>query len=59
MALVLPKELSNRAGAISLVFFMALFPFRTFILNLIPIYPEGFKQILKFVEGVCQIPLCN
>jgi membrane protein len=44
--------LSNRAGAIAFSFFMALFPFALFILNLIPFIPiEGFQQdFLKFVE---------
>jgi len=47
--------LSNRAGAISFSFFMALFPFALFILNLIPYIPiEGFQEdFLKFVaDGV-------
>lgn len=47
--------LSNRAGSIAFSFFMALFPFALFILNLIPYIPiEGFQQdFLKFVsEGV-------
>ncbi|WP_413998491.1 YihY/virulence factor BrkB family protein [Flavobacterium sp. W1B] len=47
--------LSNRAGAIAFSFFMALFPFALFILNLIPYIPiEGFQQdFLKFVaDGV-------
>jgi membrane protein len=44
--------LSYRAGAIAFSFFMALFPFALFILNLIPYIPiEGFQQdFLKFVE---------
>jgi membrane protein len=44
--------LSNRAGAIAFSFFMALFPFALFILNLIPYIPiEGFQgDFLKFVE---------
>ncbi|MFY0481910.1 YihY/virulence factor BrkB family protein [Flavobacterium sp. PLA-1-15] len=44
--------ISYRAGAIAFSFFMALFPFALFILNLIPIIPiEGFKQdFLRFVE---------
>ena len=44
--------LSNRAGAIAFSFFMALFPFALFILNLIPYIPiEGFQEdFLKFVE---------
>jgi membrane protein len=47
--------LSNRAGSIAFSFFMALFPFALFILNLIPYIPiDGFQQdFLKFVsEGV-------
>ncbi len=47
--------LSYRAGAIAFSFFMALFPFALFILNLIPYIPiEGFQQdFLLFVkEGV-------
>lgn len=44
--------LSYRAGSIAFSFFMALFPFLLFILNLIPYIPiEGFQQdFLKFVE---------
>ncbi len=44
--------LSYRAGAIAFSFFMALFPFALFILNLIPYIPiEGFQQdFLNFVE---------
>ncbi len=44
--------LSYRAGAIAFSFFMALFPFALFILNLIPYIPiEGFQQdFLQFVE---------
>ena len=43
--------LSYRAGAIAFSFFMALFPFALFILNLIPYIPiEGFQQdFLEFV----------
>jgi membrane protein len=47
--------LSNRAGAIAFSFFMALFPFALFILNLIPYIPiEGFQEdFLGFIaEGV-------
>ncbi|WP_278035529.1 YihY/virulence factor BrkB family protein [Flavobacterium nitratireducens] len=47
--------LSNRAGAIAFSFFMALFPFALFILNLIPYIPiEGFQDdFLEFVaDGV-------
>ncbi|WP_418262839.1 YihY/virulence factor BrkB family protein [Flavobacterium faecale] len=46
---------SNRAGSIAFSFFMALFPFALFILNLIPYIPiEGFQQdFLEFVaDGV-------
>lgn len=43
---------SYRAGAIAFSFFMALFPFALFILNLIPFIPiEGFENdFLQFVE---------
>ena len=43
---------SYRAGAIAFSFFMALFPFALFILNLIPFIPiEGFQdEFLDFVE---------
>ena len=43
---------SYRAGAIAFSFFMALFPFALFILNLIPYIPiEGFQQdFLEFIE---------
>lgn len=44
--------ISYRAGAIAFSFFMALFPFALFILNLIPYIPlEGFQQdFLQFLE---------
>lgn len=44
---------SYRAGAIAFSFFMALFPFTLFILNLIPYIPlEGFQDdFMKFVAG--------
>lgn len=44
--------LSYRAGAIAFSFFMALFPFALFILNLIPYIPiDGFQQdFLNFVS---------
>lgn len=43
---------SYRAGAIAFSFFMALFPFALFILNLIPFIPiEGFQDnFLEFIE---------
>ncbi|TRX43015.1 YihY/virulence factor BrkB family protein [Flavobacterium restrictum] len=45
--------LSIRAGAIAFSFFMALFPFALFILNLIPFIPiEGFQQ--DFLDFVAQ-----
>lgn len=47
--------LSNRAGSIAFSFFMALFPFALFILNLIPFIPiDGFQDdFLDFVaDGV-------
>ncbi|MEK8180064.1 YihY/virulence factor BrkB family protein [Flavobacterium buctense] len=44
--------ISYRAGAIAFSFFMALFPFALFILNLIPYIPiQGFQQdFLDFVQ---------
>lgn len=46
------SAISYRAGAIAFSFFMALFPFALFILNLIPFIPlEGFEDdFLHFVE---------
>ena len=46
------SAISNRAGAIAFSFFMALFPFALFILNLIPYIPiEGFQHdFLKFIS---------
>ncbi len=46
-------DLSYRAGAIAFSFFMALFPFALFILNLIPYIPiEGFQQdFMSFVAN--------
>ena len=42
---------SYRAGAIAFSFFMALFPFTLFVLNLIPFIPiEGFQQdFMRFI----------
>ena len=49
---IIEGDLSYRAAAISFSFFMALFPFALFILNLIPYIPiQGFQQdFLVFVE---------
>ncbi|GGD31162.1 YihY/virulence factor BrkB family protein [Flavobacterium orientale] len=49
---IIKGAFSYRAGAIAFSFFMALFPFALFILNLIPFIPiEGFQDdFLKFVE---------
>ncbi|HEX8270856.1 MAG TPA: YihY/virulence factor BrkB family protein [Flavobacterium sp.] len=49
---VAESALTYRAAAISFSFFMALFPFTLFVLNLIPYIPiENFQQdFLKFVE---------
>ena len=52
---VLNGDISARASSIAFSFFMALFPFALFILNLIPFIPiPGFqKDFLQFVaEGV-------
>ena len=49
---IIEGAIPYRAGAIAFSFFMALFPFALFILNLIPYIPiEGFqKDFLQFVE---------
>ncbi len=49
---ILEGAISYRAAAISFSFFMALFPFALFILNLIPYIPiEGFQQdFLQFIS---------
>ena len=49
---ILTGALSYRAAAVSWSFFMALFPFALFILNLIPFIPiQGFqKDFLQFVS---------
>lgn len=49
---IIEGAISYRAGAIAFSFFMALFPFALFILNLIPYIPiEGFQRdFLQFVE---------
>jgi membrane protein len=52
---IVEGDLSYRAGAVAFSFFMALFPFALFILNLIPFIPiKGFQaDFLQFVsEGV-------
>lgn len=49
---ILEGAISYRAAAISFSFFMALFPFALFILNLIPYIPiQGFQQdFLQFIS---------
>jgi membrane protein len=49
---LLTGALSNRAASIAFSFFMALFPFALFILNLIPFIPiQGFQEdFLGFVQ---------
>ena len=49
---IVKGALSSRAGSVSFSFFMALFPFLLFILNLIPFIPiENFDSILfDFIE---------
>lgn len=49
---ILKGTLSSRAGSIAFSFFMALFPFLLFVLNLIPFIPiANFDQILlEFIE---------
>ena len=50
---IVKGALSNRAGAIAFSFFMALFPFTLFILNLIPLIPiNNFQDnFLVFIEN--------
>ena len=49
---IVEGAITYRAGAVAFSFFMALFPFALFILNLIPYIPiDGFQQdFLKFLE---------
>ncbi len=49
---ILKSDISYRAGAIAFSFFMSLFPFALFILNLIPYIPlEGFQEdFMNFVS---------
>jgi membrane protein len=53
IASIIKGDLAYRAAAISWSFFMALFPFALFILNLIPYIPiEGFQRdFLEFVAS--------
>lgn len=54
---IVKGALTSRAGAISFSFFMALFPFLLFVLNLIPFIPTFFSienfdvVLLEFIEG--------
>lgn len=49
---IVEGAITYRAGAVAFSFFMALFPFALFILNLIPFIPiKGFEQdFLRFLE---------
>ncbi len=49
---IVKGDVSYRAGAIAFSFFMSLFPFALFILNLVPKIPvEGFQQdFMQFVQ---------
>lgn len=51
---IIEGTFSTRAGSIAFSFFMALFPFLLFLLNLIPFVPvQNFHQkFLLFIEGV-------
>ena len=55
---IIKGTISNRASSISFSFFMALFPFILFVLNLIPFIPkffniENFDAILfNFIETI-------
>ena len=49
---IVKGDITYRAGAIAFSFFMSLFPFALFVLNLIPKIPlEGFQEdFLQFVQ---------
>lgn len=51
---ILKGALSSRASAISFSFFMAIFPFLLFILNLIPFVPiQDFQaDVFAFIDGI-------
>ena len=51
---IIQGAISNRASSISFSFFMALFPFLLFVLNLIPFFPiENFdKFFLDFIQSL-------
>jgi len=51
---ILKGTLSSRASAISFSFFMAIFPFLLFILNLIPYVPiQDFQaDVFAFIDGI-------
>lgn len=51
---IIEGTFSTRAGSIAFSFFMALFPFLLFLLNLIPFVPiENFhEKFLLFIEGI-------
>ncbi|MFT4697482.1 MAG: membrane protein [Flavobacteriaceae bacterium] len=51
---IIEGTFSTRAGSIAFSFFMALFPFLLFLLNLIPFVPiENFNEtFLLFIEGI-------
>jgi membrane protein len=51
---IIQGTFTSRAGSIAFSFFVAIFPFLLFILNLIPMVPiEGFQtRFLVFIEGL-------
>jgi len=49
---IIEGTFSSRAGSIAFSFFMALFPFLLFLLNLIPYLPIEQYQFINFVEDI-------
>ena len=51
---IIEGTFSSRAGSIAFSFFMALFPFLLFVLNLIPYVPiENFQQeFIQFIQSI-------
>ncbi|MBT3588708.1 MAG: ribonuclease BN, partial [Flavobacteriaceae bacterium] len=49
---IIEGTFSSRAGSIAFSFFMALFPFMLFLLNLIPYLPIEPYHFVEFIENV-------
>ena len=49
---IIEGTFSSRAGSIAFSFFMALFPFLLFLLNLIPYLPIKQQDFLSFIENI-------